>query len=132
MAALLLTIATARAEPVADRVADPAHYIWRSRVLMVFAPSESDPNLAAQRAVFDRHTAGMTDRDLVLLTSIGGPASPDHALRKRYGVSGDGFEALLIGKDGGVKLTSTRPFSAQELFQTVDAMPMRRREAERK
>ena len=35
---------------------------------------------------------------------------------------------LLIGKDGGVKLRSAHPIPPEALFQTVDAMPMRRSE----
>jgi hypothetical protein len=32
---------------------------------------------------------------------------------------------LLVGKDGGVKLSSSSPLSASTLFGTIDAMPMR-------
>ncbi len=38
------------------------------------------------------------------------------------------FKVLLIGKDGGVKLRTQTPVTPLELYQLIDAMPMRRRE----
>ena len=38
------------------------------------------------------------------------------------------FAAVLIGRDGGQKLRSGSPISAEELFGKIDEMPMRRRE----
>ncbi len=111
-------------------LADPSVYVWKSRVLLVFAPGAADPSLAAQRRLIAAANPGATERNLVLVISTGGQDDP--ALRRRYGAATTGFEALLIGKDGGVKLTSTQPIPAQTLFDTIDAMPMRRDEATRK
>jgi hypothetical protein len=38
------------------------------------------------------------------------------------------FSAVLIGKDGGVKLRQTKPITSALLFATIDAMPMRQQE----
>jgi len=38
------------------------------------------------------------------------------------------FASILVGKDGGVKLRSNAPVSAERLSNVIDAMPMRRRE----
>lgn len=54
------------------------------------------------------------------------PEAPD--ARRRYGVAADGFEALLVGRDGGVKLRYPEPIGPDELFGRIDEMPMRRRE----
>jgi len=54
------------------------------------------------------------------------PRAPE--LRSRYGVSGDSFALLLVGKDGGVKLTRNEPVALDEICALVDRMPMRRRE----
>lgn len=62
------------------------------------------------------------------------PASPESGasesgdLRHRYGIGERDFAALLIGRDGGVKLRSKEPITAKELFGRIDEMPMRRRE----
>ena len=111
-------------------LADPSAYVWKSRVLLVFAPGAADLNLVAQRQLIAADAPGAMERDLVLIVSIGG--QDDLALRQRYGAATTGFEALLIGKDGGVKLTSKQPIPAQTLFATIDAMPMRRTEATRR
>ena len=36
-----------------------------------------------------------------------------------------GFEVLLIGKDGGVKLRQERPIASETLFATIDAVKER-------
>lgn len=43
-----------------------------------------------------------------------------------------GFEILLIGLDGGVKLRQDKVIDAETLFARIDAMPMRRQELENK
>lgn len=40
----------------------------------------------------------------------------------------DLFTVMLIGKDGGIKLSQTSPVTNTELFELIDAMPMRRQE----
>ncbi|NBF41151.1 MAG: DUF4174 domain-containing protein [Spirochaetes bacterium] len=50
------------------------------------------------------------------------------SLRDKYGVDGQQFVVLLIGKDGGVKLRAEEPVTTTELFSLIDSMPMRRRE----
>jgi hypothetical protein len=50
------------------------------------------------------------------------------ALRGRFGVTGNSFAAILVGKDGTEKLRHDAPVTAAKLFATIDAMPMRRRE----
>jgi hypothetical protein len=37
-----------------------------------------------------------------------------------------------VGKDGGEKLSSSKPLAAEKLFATIDAMPMRRDEMQRR
>jgi hypothetical protein len=41
------------------------------------------------------------------------------------------FAVLLVGKDGGVKLSSERPVLTENLSALIDTMPMRRREMKR-
>jgi hypothetical protein len=49
-------------------------------------------------------------------------------LHARFGAAETGFRVALVGKDGGTKLTRSKPLSADVLFGTIDSMPMRRKE----
>ena len=113
-------------------------YRWQNRLMLVFAPAEDDPRLARQIALSRAHADGLADRDLLLMEVIGdkkmrieghaGSAADARALRDRHNVASDEFAVILIGKDGGTKRREARPFEAEDLFETIDAMPMRRRE----
>ncbi len=130
-AAILLTPGTEAAVP------DPLQrYVGKSRVLLVFAPGEDNPTLTEQRRIMASAAQGAGQRDLVVVeivgTRVSGPAmstddGPD-ALRRRFGVPPAAFRAMLVGKDGGAKLSEAAPIEAGRLFAVVDAMPMRRRE----
>jgi hypothetical protein len=103
---------------------------WEKRVLLVSASSARDPRLAEQRRVIGQWRAGAKDRDLALVEIVGevvigaDDRAPD--LRERYGLPGQGFAVVFIGKDGGIKLRRSRPVSSTALEHTIDAMPMRR------
>lgn len=129
----ILTLAAAIAilpPAAASAGADPlAPYLWHQRVVVALASSSSDPLLAAQRQIFETMGAGGRERDLVLLEATD-DTPLGSALRRRFG-GGTGFRAVLIGKDGGAKASSKRPMHADDLFATIDAMPMRRAEMSR-
>ena len=103
-----------------------AQYLWQSRVLLLFAPGQDDPALIRQRGLLADAGAAMGERDLVLVEVIG---PGDQALRRRFGAEAGRFRAVLIGKDGGAKLSSAEPLPADRLTEVIDAMPMRRGEA---
>jgi hypothetical protein len=112
-------------------------YIWNNRPVIVFAPTPGDPLLAAQRETLDSKDDAFRDRDMILIEVTGDavyvngrPVSGADAddLRARFAIDRTTSRAVLIGKDGGVKLRSGTAFSADELFATIDAMPMRHRE----
>ena len=122
--------ATAQAGPL-------SRYRWQNRPLLVFAPTASTPALREQRALIAASDAGVIERDMVVIivagdsveTQFGGRvAASASTLRRRYGVSSDAFRVLLVGKDGGVKLTRTSPTAMSAIFRLIDAMPMRRDE----
>ena len=103
-------------------------YLWRSRVLLLFAPRADDPALVRQRAILAGAGAAMSERDLVPIEVIGADRQ-DEALRRRFGAGAGRFRAVLVGKDGGAKLSSAEPLPAERLSEVIDAMPMRRGEA---
>lgn len=128
---VLLPLRTEAAMP------DPLQrYIGTSRVLLVFAPGSDDAFLVEQRLVLASMAQGLSQRDLVVVEVVGsvvtGPAMPAgvsaDALRRRFGVAASAFRAVLVGKDGGAKLSEAAPIGADRLFAVVDAMPMRRQE----
>ena len=107
---------------------DPlAPYRWEARLLVVLAPDASDPQLLAQRRAFESMKEGADERDLALIEGIGDEPRAV-ALRLRLGLNDKQFHAVLIGKDGGDKLTSATPLGAEQLFPLIDAMPMRQQE----
>ena len=52
-------------------------------------------------------------------------------MRARYSVEDNQFATVLIGKDGGEKLRRDGLMPTDTLFDTIDAMPMRRDEIRR-
>ena len=102
-------------------------YRNRARVLVLSAPDVGDAHLRAQRAALGSARASVAERDLVVLEAVGSGAEA-RTLRARLGLPADSFRAVLIGKDGGAKLTAETPIAPQVLFATIDAMPMRRTE----
>lgn len=115
-------------------------YKSSKRPLLVFAPDRASPALAQQRRAVRSLQPAFQDRQVVVVYIVGDSVSAElgraprmtaEALRGRYGVGKDDFRAVLIGKDGGVKISSSTPLAARAIFDTIDAMPMRREEAKR-
>lgn len=107
---------------------DPlARYRGTSRVLVIFASDENDRNLTRQRDLNTQARAGFLERDVVIVELVGSQ-SDTAAVRERLSPSQGAFRVVLVGKDGRVKQTSEHPTRPEELFATIDAMPMRQRE----
>ncbi len=111
-------------------------YLWKARPLLVFSPDESG-ELAMQRQNLDAGRTGIVERDMVVVEIIGdrvatltGPACQEIAadLRAFADVSNGDFRVVLVGKDGGIKLTSQTPVAMAPLFALIDSMPMRQQE----
>ncbi len=119
---LVLAIALAASPSVAQMK-------WERRVLIVSAPAADDPALAEQRRVLAAWKSSAAARDLTVVEIVGntvrGAGDPAAALRRKYRLPAT-FTAILIGKDGGEKLRSAKPFPAAALEATIDAMPMRK------
>ncbi len=110
---------------------------WKNRILILFAPSTNDPSFAEQSRTLLANEAALAERELVVLGGGGGrvetlygdprAAHDAGALRRHFGLAaGAPFEAILIGKDGGVKWRQDAPFDLRDLNAVIDAMPMRR------
>jgi hypothetical protein len=116
-------------------------YKWTKRPLVVFAPGDEDERLLEQRRIVEANRAALAERDMVVIWVVGNttttdlgaqPRIPAAGLRSRYGVADGAFRVVLIGKDGGAKLSSAMPISADRVIETIEAMPMRREEMRRR
>ncbi len=117
---------------------DLAQYQWQNRLILLFAPSAEDARYQEQVAALEGARAGLNDRDLLVFHLFG--AGSSHVgeesltqeevtgLRDRFDIDPNAFTLILIGKDGTVKRRAEAVVGAQDLFDQINAMPMRRRE----
>ncbi|MCL6283168.1 DUF4174 domain-containing protein [Ruegeria sp. 2012CJ41-6] len=103
---------------------DLSEFLWANRPIVVFADTQADPRYQQQVDMLTREAAMLTDRDVVVLTDTD-PANPS-ALRKK--LRPRGFQLVIIGKDGGVRLRKPFPWSVREISRSIDKMPLRQRE----
>ena len=111
---------------------------WEYRPLLLFTPTKTDENLSRQTPLLADAIRGVEDRRLAVyvverdrvFTLYGAPAPGiDHdTLRDRFSVPDAQFRVVLIGLDGGAKLTSDEVVPIEKLFGLIDGMPMRQRE----
>jgi len=127
---LLLTIPT----PPARAQGDLSRYLNKNRLLLIFAPTASDPRWAHQDALLAGGRAQLTDRDLLRFNFFerGGRRGVGAGLRARYHVRPGSFRVLLIGKDGHVAFGGPTPMALSALTERIDRMPMRRDEIRRR
>lgn len=141
----LLALMTPHAQPQTI-----ASLVDKSRILLLFAPSDTSPLFQRQLTLLAHHGPDLAERDLVLLPILGnaGPAASTNTLRDlhppvvsptlsiqeqltlrhRFHIAPGDFTILLLGKDGGEKLRQQIPITLEKLNATIDAMPMRRDE----
>jgi hypothetical protein len=134
-AALLLPaslVAAQKAPPATPTLAQTLRANrYKKRILLVGAPTASAPELAQQKKLLASAGPQLQDRDLLLLQLLYSQLAPADRQywTQELKQSLTSFSVVLIGKDGGVKLTQLQPVTPADLFGTVDKMPMRRQEA---
>ena len=112
---------------------------WSKRLLVLTAEG---PEAAVQRSLVAAEQEGLEDRDLTVFVVgaevevVAGnratdPLPPAAAFRQRFDLPDRGFQVVLVGKDGGVKLRRDEPLVPRDLWAVIDAMPMRMREMRR-
>ncbi len=117
---------------------DLARYRWKNRVVLLFAKSESDATYHAFRRDWSHRSKAVADRDLLLAevfeesesrledTQLSNASAAE--LRNQFKIDSGTTKFILIGKDGTEKLRK-ESINLDELFEVIDAMPMRQREA---
>lgn len=103
-----------------------SEHLWLARPLVIFSPSQDDPRLAQQLRFIDARSDELEERDVVVIVDTA--TEEGSALRDEFHPRG--FQLLLIGKDGQVKLRKPFPWDVRELSRAIDKMPMRRQEIE--
>lgn len=131
LATSLAAAASAQAaEPVTELVITEAgeqtleEFLWRARLLVIFADSENDPRFIQQMGYITARPEDLLDRDVIVITDTDPAAkSPIRtALRPR------GFDLVLIGKDGFKYLRKPLPWDVREITRSIDKMPLRQQE----
>ncbi|TPG62277.1 DUF4174 domain-containing protein [Hymenobacter nivis] len=101
----------------------------RHRFLLIGAPSADNPDFKRQQALLAPAAAELQARDMQAVSVLYDQLSPaDRQLAQRLGLRPPAFGVVLVGKDGGAKRSSATPLTPDDLFGTVDKMPMRRQE----
>ena len=117
-------------------------YQWKHRLLFLFVPSENDPAYLSLKSEIEHQPNEVLDRDLLVVhvpekgegrfgkerLSAGQVLS----LWKHLSASPGQFTTILVGKDGGEKFRQTGMIRLKEIFQIIDAMPMRQQEMKKK
>lgn len=107
-------------------------YMWKKRVLLAFAPEDNEA-LRRHREAWTSVSAEVQERDMVRLEVVGdevfdgGRRGAADGLRARFRPEKRELVVVLVGKDGGEKMRGA-DLSPPDVFRTIDAMPMRRRE----
>lgn len=112
------------------------------RVLLVFTSDTSNTTFIRQKTVTSTNIDGLSDRDILRLhvdiseqsVTPYAPANTKDTINdlpnaqnllNSYNPDDKSFHVVLIGKDGGVKKEWDKAVSIDELFNIIDAMPMR-------
>jgi|UPI000565B81C hypothetical protein len=118
-------------------VASLEQFQWKNRVVVIFADTGNARSAHQENQLLADRSA-LEVRDIVLLKVVGGSVrllfgvgetldaeAIARDLAHRDGPQAGEFAAVLVGKDGTVKLNVHEPISSGELFAIIDAMPMR-------
>lgn len=134
-ATLLMTLAAPAQTPSSPTTLAKLHDNFRP--LLLFASSPDDPSLLAQLHKLKDSAPGLHERDVLLIAiPFHTPAPTDVSLtpadaaeaRRRFHIAPTDFTVILLGKDGGEKLRSSKPLSFDKLRGAIDSMPMRKEE----
>jgi len=121
---------------------DLNQFQWKNRLLFIFAPQEGDSFFQALQSEISTQPDEIAERDLVVFEifetgpSYMGTTRVDPqaaaAIRTKFAAPVGQFTCILVGKDGGTKLRRHAPVKLEEVFDLIDAMPMRREEMRQK
>lgn len=121
---------------------DLRQFQWKNRLLFLFAPQRSDSLFTDLQDEITVNKTEAEDRDMVIFVIFESEPSfinsenldvqSAAALRKKFDIPPGRFTAILVGKDGGVKLKQHTGVKLNDIFALIDAMPMRQEEMRQK
>ncbi|UZD22739.1 DUF4174 domain-containing protein [Algoriphagus halophytocola] len=128
--------------PIANFAQDLSSHQWKNRLIIIQTKNPGDPLFKQQIHELQTHQKGLDERRIVVyqntdqkyrqgLTLEGKWVSTFKESEKSPKENKE-FQISLIGLDGGVKLQKNTVLSCDELFKTIDQMPMRQSEMKRK
>jgi len=139
---IFVTLSMGGRRNVVAQELDFSKYLWKNRLLLLFAPHRSHPMFDALQQSLAALEAEVSDRDLVVFEILENGSSrvntatidseTANELRERFNVNRGEFNVILIGKDGGVKLKREESTKLEDIFSLIDSMPMRREEMRQK
>ena len=140
---LWLATASALAAPLAAMAADHHNPLvaerWKTRPVVVVVPTRDDALLRKVESALQKSATreAFLDREMVLYTVAAGegrrnhkrlPAAQTRALLTALQLDAAGPSTfVLVGKDGGTKMTAGADVDLQAVFAEIGRMPMRRR-----
>ena len=115
---------------------------WSNRILIVKTQGVELKKYEVQLKEFEDTIAEMIERKLILYKVSKQDFVLTNYENREFNTSGkvskrladsvlnehDDFEVILIGLDGQIKLQQTEVLTKEDLFTTIDAMPMRKSE----
>jgi len=113
-------------------------YLWKNRPLLLFAPSPNSPVYRSVPDSLSAHLDQIEDRHMVIIEvfengmiRIDGKSDCRHtaeSFRQRFSAEEGELTAILVGKDGGLKLRQNGRLDLGEILSLIDTMPMRQQE----
>ena len=103
---------------------DLSQYLWKNRLIVVFADTDADPAFAEQLALLAEDPAALTERDVLVVTD----SLPQPPTAVRAKLRPHGFSLIWIDKDGAVRFRKASPWTVRELTQAIDKTPLRLQE----
>ena len=122
-------------------------YRWKHRILLLIRDAKSNTSYQEQLVALGEIDSEFEARKLLVVdvrkngyrTINAGETGQEKeawnsstSLYATYGLREEAFCIVLIGLDGGVKLQQIERVTRRELFDIIDAMPMRRAEIKTK
>ncbi len=115
---------------------DLSKHQWKDRLLLIYTNHKESNLLQEQLKTLKENGKGLKERKIKIYLFTSSEFSNDFGkswqkspvLFNRYIYTSNSFQILLVGLDGGTKLTSFKILSTKKIFALIDGMPMRKRE----
>lgn len=121
---------------------DLSKHQWEDRVLLVFTNNTLQDDFKRQIFELRNYKSGLEERKLSVYQvtpknfrrglSEKSEWTENTEFYKKYKSKDAPYEVVLIGLDGGKKLTATKFLPPEKLFVVIDGMPMRKAEIKNK